>query len=84
MSRLKLKKSYPLGTNGRGCVFERVGKSTISGVYFFERDNGVTPDNWNDKMEVDQYYYVVYDYQLDYRNKNYGGSMFIKDIIKDV
>lgn len=81
ISKLKFKSSYNMG-KAKLCTFERYGKTTISGVYNFDRPNGITYENWNEMIVPDEYYYIVYSLQLGYYRGNYQIDISIKDIFK--
>ena len=79
ITKAKYKGSYNFGS-AKQCKFERFGKTTFQGIYNFDRPNGITQDNWNEKMDGDKWYYVVFSLQLGYSNNNYLVDIGIKDI----
>lgn len=80
MTKAKFKDSFVVGIN-RSATFYRVGKTTFSGLYTFDRDNGITQENWLSKMVPNQEYYLVFSLQLGYYRKRYTLDIVIKDII---
>lgn len=81
ISKLKFKSSYNIG-KAKLCTFERYGKTTITGIYNFDRPNEITYTNWSEVMIPDEYYYIVYSLQLGYYRGNYQVDISIKDIFK--
>ena len=80
ISKLKYLKSFAI-PNGRIINFARDNKTILSGVYFFDRDNGLTEDNFTSKIKSNTDYYIVFEYQLGYKNNKYQLDLSIKDII---
>lgn len=80
LSVLKYRSSFKIGTN-RLATFYKTDRSTIDGVYYFDRNNGINITNWEGKIIADKYYIVLYTLQLGYFRKKYKLDMTIKDII---
>ena len=80
ISKMKFKSAFNAGKS-KFCTFYRFGNTTITGIYNFERNNGITMANWNDTMVPDRVYYVVYSAALGYYRNKYSLDLSIKDII---
>ena len=80
ISKMKFKSAFS-GGKMKFCTFYRFGNTTITGIYNFERNNGLTIANWNEKMLPDKAYYVVYSAALGFYRNKYSLDLNIKDII---
>ena len=80
ITKMKFKSSFNAGKS-KFCNFYRFGNTTITGIYNFERNNGLTLANWNEKMLPDKNYYVVFSAALGYYRNKYSLDLSIKDII---
>lgn len=80
ITKMKFKSSFNAGKS-KFCNFYRFGNTTITGIYNFERNNGLTLANWNEKMLPDKNYYVVFSAALGFYRNKYSLDLSIKDII---
>ena len=80
ISKMKFKSAFS-GGKMKFCTFYRFGNTTVTGIYNFERNNGLTIANWNEKMLPDKAYYVVYSAALGFYRNKYSLDLNIKDII---
>lgn len=80
ISKMKFKSAFS-GGKMKFCTFYRFGNTTVTGIYNFERNNGLTIANWNEKMLPDKAYYVVYSAALGFYRNKYSLDLSIKDII---
>ena len=80
ISKMKFKSAFS-GGKMKFCAFYRFGNTTVTGIYNFERNNGLTIANWNEKMVPDKVYYVVYSAALGFYRNKYSLDLNIKDII---
>lgn len=80
ITKMKFKSAFNAGKS-KFCNFYRFGNTTITGIYNFERNNGLTLANWNEKMLPDKNYYVVFSAALGFYRNKYSLDLSIKDII---
>ena len=80
ITKMKFKSAFNAGKS-KFCNFYRFGNTTITGIYNFERNNGLTIANWNEKMVPDRNYYVVFSAALGFYRNKYSLDLSIKDII---
>lgn len=80
ITKMKFKSAFNAGKS-KFCNFYRFGNTTITGIYNFERNNGLTLANWNEKMIPDRNYYVVFSAALGFYRNKYSLDLSIKDII---
>lgn len=80
ITKMKFKSAFNAGKS-KFCNFYRFGNTTITGIYNFERNNGLTIANWNEKMIPDRNYYVVFSAALGFYRNKYSLDLSIKDII---
>ena len=80
ITKMKFKSAFNAGKS-KFCNFYRFGNTTITGIYNFERNNGLTIANWNEKMIPDKNYYVVFSAALGFYRNKYSLDLSIKDII---
>lgn len=80
ITKMKFKSAFNAGKS-KFCNFYRFGNTTVTGIYNFERNNGLTLANWNEKMLPDKNYYVVFSAALGFYRNKYSLDLSIKDII---
>lgn len=80
ITKMKFKSAFNAGKS-KFCNFYRFGNTTITGIYNFERNNGLTLTNWNERMLPDKNYYVVFSAALGFYRNKYSLDLSIKDII---